>query len=269
MKITGVILLFCTGTLFIQAQTIDTSLRYSPKGVSFVTEQGYLSSLEFNYLDTLSQNIQEYNPQRTPYNSYLGNLGSPIRSLIYSPYRKESFDLGINAFDAYLLKPADVSYYHTYSPYSELYYTMGAKQEQKMGVKHFQNVSPNFNLGLDYQKIASEGLYTRQNTNYSNFAFSSWVGSEEHRYRLFLSYVFNRARVQENGGVVGYDTLFTSELLLSKQAAAVELTDAENRLKSHNMHVTQVLDFGPKESVQINDSTQLQMIVPKFRLVAK
>ena len=250
----------------VHAQDQDSvSLIYSAWGVTSATEQANLMMEDPAKPDTGLGGFQIFNPLRGPFNVYLGSFGSANKSLVFSPLRPQNFDLGFHQFDPYLVKNEDIRYYHVHSPFTELGYVMGSAQEQKFHLGHYQNINPSLNIGLGFDKLVSEGLYNRQGTNYSKFQSSAWYSSSEHRYKFFINFSYQRAKVEENGGLKD-DDLFDQDNLFSKNAALVELNAAQNRWTRREFHITQTMDIGPKTTWEKNDSVSLELVIPKLRL---
>lgn len=245
------------------AQEKDTArLRYSAKGVRWISSTDLLNTVPARKLDTSLVGIQLFNPQRSAFGAYTGNMGGAYRSYLFEPLRSNDFDLGLHAFDPYLFD--EILHYDARSPYTDLYYVMGSLQEQKFRVSHFQNITPDFNMGLSFQKISSEGVYNRYTTNHSNFLASGAYRSNKHRYLILFSVIYNRVKVQESGGVA-IDSL-PDDLLFNKRAAPIQLSAAESRWRQTGINITQAVDLGPRHVFQKNDSVSISLVVPKIRI---
>lgn len=163
-------------------------------------------------IDTSFHNIQNYNilnqPQRPTVN--LGNLGLAYRELLYRPSTTIGFDPGFHSLDVYLLRQDSIKYYRARSPFTSLSYTNGQLKEQVLKVVHSQNIKPNWNVGLNYFRVNSEGFYRNQKADHLNAAAFTWYESKNKRYNLLANGLFNTIRAAENGSVVN-DSIFTSE----------------------------------------------------------
>ena len=73
---------------------------------------------------------------------YLGNTGSPTKSLLFSPSLKAGWDAGFHAYDTYKWNLDDTRFYNTTRPYTELGYMIASKAEQIIQITHTQNIKP-------------------------------------------------------------------------------------------------------------------------------
>ena len=132
----------------------------------------------------------------------LGNIGSPAFNIDF--FRRKTIpDFAFaSGIEPYLLRGANTRFFNTRKPFTHLVYSnAGTKvnQEQTLRALHTQNINPDFNVGLQYDLTTSEGQYTWQKTRLPLFRlFSSY---EKTRYSMHASLNFNKAEVQENGGI--------------------------------------------------------------------
>lgn len=163
-------------------------------------------------IDTTFYNFQNYNPLNQPTRPTvnLGNLGLAYRELLYRPSATIGFDPGFHSLDLYLLTQDSIKYYRARSPFTSLSYTNGNLKEQFLKVTHSQNIKPNWNVGLNYFRISSEGFYRSQKADHLNAAAFTWYESPNKRYNILANGLFNTIRASENGSVVN-DSIFTSE----------------------------------------------------------
>ena len=113
---------------------------------------------------------------------YLGNLGSPLQSKIFSERKEERDFIFADAYDYYLTTPTNANFFDTKIPYSNLMYTtMGGstqKEEQLKGTLT-SNFGKKVNVGADLDYIYGRGYY---NSN----------GTKLLSYRLFGNYISDR-----------------------------------------------------------------------------
>jgi len=178
-------------------------------------------------IDTTFFNFQNYNPLNQPTRPTvnLGNLGLAYRELLYRPSTTIGFDPGFHSLDLYLLTQDSIKYYRARSPFTSLSYTNGKLKEQILKVIHSQNIKPNWNVGLNYFRISSEGFYRSQKADHLNAAAFTWYESPNKRYNLLANGLFNTIRASENGSVIN-DSIFTSEREKIAGTEAVRLGNA-------------------------------------------
>lgn len=210
-----------------------------------------------NDLDTVFGELQNYHPifKQSISNSYLGNLGSPYQSNIYMDRSRDANFIFFTPFEAYLLHPEDVVYFNTTTPYTSIFYEMGGpktRSENLLKFLHTQNVSPNWNVGLTYNLISSDGQYQNQDSKlYDLTLFSSY---EKNRYRLNFVLNQNRVKLEENGGILN-DTLLTGTNDKAENIQ-VNLDDTKNKLTNFNFFMNHAYGIGNgKEMINDQDTT--------------
>ena len=131
----------------------------------------------------------------------MGNLGSPVNNLFFTPEDRMGPSLGYHIFDSYRFNVDSLKFYTTNRPYSVFTYQMGSKLEQMAGIMHTQNIKPNWNFAVDYRKINSPGNYKTQRNNHDNFALTTNYKSLDRHYNLYAAMVYNKEQHDENGGI--------------------------------------------------------------------
>ncbi|MEJ6981910.1 putative porin [Pedobacter sp. P351] len=181
-------------------------------------------------IDTTFRNFHNYNPLNQPQKPTvnLGNLGIAYRELLFTPSSSIGFDPGFHSLDVYRLTQDSLKYYRARSPFTSLSYINGNLKEQFFKVTHSQNIKPNWNIGANYFRIASEGFYRSQKGDHLNAAAFTWYESPNKRYNLLANGVFNTLRAAENGSIVN-DSIFTSEKPKITGTEAVRLGNSVQR----------------------------------------
>jgi hypothetical protein len=155
-------------------------------------------------IDTALTRIQIYNPpfRDQALQVFLGNLGDPYQSAIYTQ-RSAYADFLFSSYVNYdLHKPENTIYYKAWTPYTEMsYFTGGPKsrQEQKLNVIHTQNINKNLNVSFLGDFNYSDGRYTNQLMRLHAYSLSS--SYQGRRYSIFGSIQYNLLQHHENGGI--------------------------------------------------------------------
>lgn len=243
------------------AQTVITTpnpvLRYETRYAT--------SDLNLKKIDTLLENFHQYDPKSqwdVPYIS--SNLGNVPRPLFFDPTFAIGYQLGYATIEKYFLKSDSVKYYNTKTPFTSAKYVFGAKEESLVEFSHSQNIRPNFNFAVDYKRPVSQGFFAHQKSGEHNLSISQWYKSKSNRYNWLSAYVFNQAKIQENGGVKVKDIFTNKAYSQDLSTAPVWLRDAENKYNQQKIFLTQTIYFGPK--VNHSDSTVKNSIAPKYGL---
>jgi len=216
-----------------------------------------LSKINFTPIDTALNSFQRYEPLTGC--AFLGNSGKAYKSLSFELNFKPGFDLGENAFRAYMPAYDNVKYYNVNSPFSDLYYVMGSSKEQILKVIHTQNVNKRLNIALNFNIINSLGGFRRQNSDITNFVITTNYRSPHNRYVIFGNIISNKCYNYENGGLLNI-TEFTSQVLNRPDLFDVNLNNAQNRVKEKGIFFKQYLNFNkvsrdtliPKDSMRYN-----------------
>lgn len=247
----------------------------SPVNMNEVNDTNVNNSVQVIYennLDSLQifntslNRFQDYNPiTKLSTYKYLGNLGLAHQKLILSQFSPIGIDIGIHSFDIYGFNAKGIRYFDTKSPFTELFYVNGSKNEQLFGVLHTQNISKNFNVGVEYRRLGSEGFYTRQKSSHSNFSFFTWYKSKNGRYSLIANAIWNNLQAEENGGISN-DSLFENGVGVRRNTIEIRLDSAHNNWKEKSFFVKQYLNLGYKRIKLINDSFDSISFVPTNRI---
>ena len=243
-------------------------------------------TIHYRYLDTSSLNkldsdILDFGTKIPRPDTYinLGNLGTPARSLIFTPHLQSGFDPGFHAYDTYLYTVNDTKFYNTTKPYTELGYLLGSRSEQTIDIFHTQNIRPNFNFVLQYRLINAPGKFQNQNTNHDNYRISTWYQSHDKRYQNFFIFVGNKLEASDNGGLVSksdLDTSYYSNQLTLPVNLGNNLTSSYGNpfitnVSTGTKYSTSTLlfrnqyDLGQKDSI-VTDTSVIPLFYPRVRL---
>lgn len=244
------------------------------------------ASIRFRYLDSaryraLDSSISDFFDRVAMKADHvnLGNNGTATRSLLFKPIMKAGWDHGFHGFDPFLFSINDTRFMVTDKPYTELTYLLGSKSEQTIGVLHTQNITPDWNAGLQYRLINAPGFFNSQNTNHKNFRFHSNYTSKNKRYNAFLVVISNGIQSSENGGIKSdtflvnknpaYNDFFNIPTNLAQSPTItrnffnVSLSTG-NKYSNAQFLLRQQYDLGKKDSV-VTDSTVTRFFLPRFR----
>jgi len=191
----------------------------------------------------------------------LGNTSSPSKTLLYKIADGVGFGLGIGAFSAYLPDPLGVRYYHVRRPYTKLHYIMGAKAEQFVNVLHTQNISKQFNFGIDFTKSDAPDIFTRHKTNRTNLQLHNNYRSKNKRYALLSNFMYDQLGAEESGGLLNDLALANNDLLFKEDLSAT-LSNADHAFSNKSAYVKHFLNFGKKRTILPKGDT-----IPRFEVM--
>ena len=190
-------------------------------------------------VDTLHAGFQNTNDPAGPtgqYN-YLGNLGAPRMSRIFFDRKEESQFFFTDLYDQSVLRPDDVTFTNTLSPFTNLtYYKSFNSRNSEERFKSYFAVNANKKLGfgfyIDY--IYGRGMYNNQSTAFFNGGlFSSYRGD---KYDMHFIFNNDNLKMRENGGITD-DRYITNPLDMAegkKQYASTDIPTALNKVWNHN-----------------------------------
>ncbi|HEV2355044.1 MAG TPA: putative porin [Puia sp.] len=238
----------------------------------------YLDSSRLNNLDSGILDFGKKIPRPDNWIN-LGNLGTPARSLAFTPRMQSGFDPGFHSLDIYEYTVDGATFYNTTKPYTQLGYFLASKAEQFISVFHTQNIRPNWNFVFQYRLISAPGTFQNQNSNHNVFRVTSWYQSHNKRYQNFMVFVANKLEVSENGGLQNPADL-DSAAYSNQQILPVKLGNniLANSGSPFNVKVTtgtkystmtfllrQDYDLGQKDSI-VTDTSVIPLFYPRLRL---
>jgi len=205
----------------------------------YTSNLNFDGKLHFQPLDTLLAGFQNYDllTKSSYFHANLGNIGSASKSLFPYPFwEKSGFDYGNHHFDNYLFQNDSIRYYRVIKTYTELEYVQGSHKELNFYAKFSRNIYRTLNLGFDFHVSNAPGAYLRQKTNLINFVVTAQYFSRHNRYGVIANFLINRIKNQENGGIQN-DSTFEQNLESNRELIAVNLQEAENRVKESGFYM--------------------------------
>jgi hypothetical protein len=203
------------------------------------------ASALYHTADTLLTGFQFYDPAEGTdlLNAVNGNIGLAYKPMIFKHHGSSGFRFTPYNFDAYLLNNANIRYYHSFIPYSNIAYSFGKGKEQLFSVTHSQHLARGLSLGIDLRIINSVGLYNRQKSDNSSVAIQGQFISDNERYAVLANYRNNRFKWRENGGITD-DSAFISNTETDRKRIATRLSNADNLIKESGFQINQYYYFG-------------------------
>jgi hypothetical protein len=98
-----------------------------------------------------------------------------------------------------------IKYYKLNRRFTEVTYLQGSKTEQLLNIAYSQNLTKNWNAGLDFRRAGAEGFFRRQIFYQSSFDVYTHYETPNKRYNLFAYYLRNRMEQEENGGIKDFN----------------------------------------------------------------
>ena len=172
--------------------------------------------------------------------TYLGIVGSPAQT--YDFFKRGGPDAVsfYEPYGTYSYAPSTLPMYNTKTPYTELAYwgTLFANTEREEADVHIlttQNIFPELNLLLQYDRYGANGMLESENTDNRTFvAAANYLGK---KYQAHAGYIRNKIVKSENGGII--DNFWIRDTTVGSREIAVHLTDADTRVVKSTLFLDQ------------------------------
>jgi hypothetical protein len=253
------VFLLCIFPSFLQGQTDST--KAAPDSPAPLTK--YFNQNQFEFSDSTFrinnslENFQNYIPKYS-----LGNTGLPLNNPEFKESSSDGFSYYKNNYSSYAFSPANLNFYNTRTPYTDLFYVIGSKKEQLFKMTFSYNVKKSWNLSADFLRIRSEGNYLRQNTNDNCLALSGNYKSTNNRYALLAAIIYNSFKNAENGGIAD-DSTFEASGNVDKKLLQINLNSAKSSTTNANVFVKQFINLGKRSS----DTALNNPVIPASRIM--
>ena len=203
---------------------------------------------ETAFSDSLLRNFQQYDPTRRQVfdDRHLGILGSAHQSIVYQPWLRNGFAVGLRQYERYQINGRTMPYFRLQRPHTLLSYVQGSEQEDGFLTARFsRNFSDGINFVVDYSRISQIGTvdqYPNQQNRSTAIATGLRRTSKNGRYDSFLSFAANTTEHKDNGGIRIPPANATE--FATPSSATVFLADARTRYAQRELMYTQYYRLG-------------------------
>lgn len=184
--------------------------------------------------------------------NFLGNLGSPRMSRIFTDREETTFHNGqflfASPFDFFLRQPDELLFTNTKSPFTNItYHECGNKQngEDRIRALFSTNVNKLVGIGFKLDYLYGRGYYDSQQTaQFNGTIFGSYLGE---RYQTHAFYAANHLKIAENGGLENDEYVDSPESFPTKYGTAdmpMNLTKTYNKLNVNTLYLTHRYNLG-------------------------
>lgn len=242
-----------TGAL-LQGETkpkINTdSIEYAANSVWKLYEEDlYLNTKREIHPDTSVHNFHRYNIiQKNDYTYQdLGNLGTAAQSIFYKEPNQIGSRWGLTAYEPYIRRPSEVSYFNTLAPYVDIYVVQGGQGKSWLDVDLSRNINPDWNVSLFYRRLSANKVINRAfrrndpQMEHQTFSFTNRFFSKNHRYKMLAHFSWYDHNMLETGGVKSTISLDG----FSNQSAIDTLLKLDNSELDYNLpNFGNVIQYG-------------------------
>jgi hypothetical protein len=205
----------------------------------------------------------------------LGNSGTAVKSLFFTPEPRTGPSLGYHVMDVYRFNPDSLNYYNTTRPYSRFTFQLGSKAEQLADILHSQNISPRWNIAAQYRKVTSPGYYKIQRVNHDLGSLTTNYAGRDQHYKLNAAFVYNKLQQDENGGIPAdsfltdsdFDDRGTIPVRFANDAFSIRRSSVTNNFRDVSFLLVHSYTIGRTDTTYNEDSTSYEAkLIPRFRI---
>ncbi len=173
--------------------------------------------------------------------TWLGVAGSPVQ--YYNYFNRKSTDKVsfYEAQESWAYTPETVPMYNTKTPYTELGYfgtllfSGTEKESDNLHILTSQNLSPEFNFTLGYDRYGGGGILNNETTtNKNTMMTANYLGK---RYMAHAGYLYNGVSRGENGGVM--DVNIIRDTTIEAREINVFMNKAKSKIKKNTLFLDQ------------------------------
>jgi hypothetical protein len=188
----------------------DTGSKLKPKVQLW--EDYQLAPAVFETMDTAFDFVHRYAPLTPLEHGWqdLGQAGSPAKSLLPSAIYSPGLRSGFEAYRM-LIRPSLEQVFSARNPYTRFHYTQGGRGLIGLQALHTQNITPGWNMTIDYHSLQGQGLFEHSAFKQRNIRTGSHYQSSNGRFINRTTATWNRFQRNEHWG------LFDSARLFSEQ----------------------------------------------------
>ncbi|NQZ78277.1 MAG: hypothetical protein HRT61_19545, partial [Ekhidna sp.] len=249
-------------SLVAASQIVDdsTKLVYGPKTTEFTNEFNILNNLDdYQRVDTsiyLFERQSLVDKTGRTFQS-LGNFGTALFPVFYTPQNSIGRTSGFNAYSAFQIDPSEIKYYDTKSPFIEIFTYLGGGNRNLVNVGFSRNVNEDWNIGFDLKTITTNKQLAPANQTDRQVIGTSFVAYSHYKkkkYQALLNFSSMSHKVIEVGGARPTTDSLRSDFFLFDNAL-VRLEDAQGIVNVSQWHLYQ--DY------QIADQFQLYHVLDR------
>lgn len=173
--------------------------------------------------------------------TWLGVAGSPVQYYNFFNRKSKEKVSFYEAQESWSYSPETAPMYNTKTPYTELGYfgTMlfsgTEKESDNLHILTTQNLTPEFNFTLAFDRFGGGGMLVNENTvNKNTYVTANYLGK---RYMAHAGYLYNGISRGENGGLMNIQNI--RDTTQDARELAVYLNSAKSKIKKNTLFLDQ------------------------------
>lgn len=191
----------------------STKVIYGPKSTRYILEDDVFNNREKLYtMDTTMDDTHRFLYVQRLQNLYqdLGNLGTPMKPVFVDVPQQLGAQTGYSVFSPYAYQPAQVKYFNTKSPFTDMYLALGGRNQNILRFDFAQNITPRWNVGFNSQRFTSQKQFGTSGSNdptkllAQNWGFLGHTNyrSKNDKYTLLAHFINMNHSIDDQGGVI-------------------------------------------------------------------
>ena len=221
---------------------IPDSMQYK-RLISWTHDRNFhdITLLDADKAEDLDYRFNDYPFLRKDVNAtWLGTAGSPVLYNNFFLRKSEEGESFYDAMEAWTFSPESLPMYNSKTAYTELaYYGTLFESEQKAShnihVMTTQNILPEWNVTVGYDRYGSEGMLTNERiANKTLYAHTSYLGE---KYLLHAGYISNNVSQKENGGIE--DNFWIRDTTVDTREVQIYLSNASSKTVKKTLFLDQ------------------------------
>ena len=172
--------------------------------------------------------------------TWLGVPGSPVQYYNYFNRASDERVEFYNAQESWSFSPRTIPNYNTKTPHTELGYfgtllAGDAKESDNLHILTTQNILPELNLTLSFDRFGGGGILEGETT--INKTFSARANYLGKKYMGHFGYIYNMVDRMENGGVA--DNTWIRDTTVEPREIPVTLSGANSKITKNTWYLNQ------------------------------
>lgn len=224
----------------LESPFIADSLKY--KRILEWTHDRHFHDMDIHEPDTsLNKYFHDYPFKRKDINAtWLGVAGSPVQSYNYFQRDASEGVFFYEAQESWSKNAQTLPMFNTKTPYTELSYagtliSGTQKESNNLHLLTTQNINPDFNFSLCYDRFGGNGILANESTTNKNFYVSA--NKLGRRYLAHAGYIYNMVARNENGGIL--DNMWIRDTTVDAREISVALNNASSHIKKNTLFLDQ------------------------------
>ena len=249
-------------------EVYDTAVKLPPKHLHI---SDFYKKNEFQIKkDSSMLGVQQYDDVKKnnlPIQN-LGDVSTPYLPLKLQVEHRDGFIPSNQPYQQLFFTNNNAILYNAKMPFTEFRYAQGSASAGRNGMIdlhafHTQNISKQFNISAKYHSTSNVGFYRRQRYSVKNTQLTSYYNSKNHRFTSTFIYSWNKAIMQENGGLerssLNDSTFRETPFNIRQLPTELSLANSQHKLREIEFNQIYWISIG-------DDSMNNKKIGLKYRL---